>query len=137
MCTEVSNAFHSQLMLHSSRLTNMKRNNRAPVSLLSQDLKCNIYFQFPFLFRKAKSVLHCWHAQMIKEKRASREVFGFPKCTSVAGSQINKLTQINLPSPSKTRCIFQEGKKRQHTSMSLNSIFNENMVLNFVIVHLL
>lgn len=135
MCTEVSNAFHSQLLLHSSpRQTNTKRNNRAPVSLLSQDLKCSIYFHFFILFRKAKSVLHCWHGQMVKEKCTSREVLGFPKCTSVVGSQIKKLTGRNLPSPSKTRCIFQEGKIKQHTSTSLNSTFNENMVLNFVIL---
>lgn len=114
MCPEASNASHSQLLLHSSsRQTNMKRNNRAPLSLLRQDLKCNIYFHFPILFKKGKSVLHCWHAPMTKEKYASREVLGFPKCTSVAGSQIKKLTGRNLPSPSKTRHIFQEEKKRQ------------------------
>lgn len=66
MCTEVSNAFNSQLMLHSSRLTNMKRNNRAPVSLLSQDLKCNICFHFPSYLEKQNQ---CCTADMHKWSR--------------------------------------------------------------------
>lgn len=64
MCTEVSNAFHSQLMLHSSsRPTNMK-DNRAPVSPFSQDLKCNIYFHFPSCLEKQNQYctadMHTW-----------------------------------------------------------------------------
>lgn len=113
MFTEVSSAFHSQLLLHSSsRQTNKKETTEHLFHYSARTWNVVFIFIFPSYLEMQNQLLHCWHAQMTKEECAIKEVLGFPKHTSVAGSQIKKLTGRNLLSPSKTRHIFQEGKRR-------------------------
>lgn len=120
--------FIASLLLHSSsRQTNRKRNNRAPVSLLSQDLKYNIYFHFFHLALGSKSgaALLKWTSDQVK---ICQQVFQ----KALVWQALKKLTGSSLSSSSKIRTFFKKEKRRKHMWMSLNNIFNENIVLNFV-----
>lgn len=64
MFTEVSSAFHSQLLLHfSSRQTNKKETTEHLFHYSARTWNVVFIFIFPSYLEKQNQLLHCWHAQ--------------------------------------------------------------------------